>query len=386
MKITHLFISSLVLLSAQLSVAKDASYLKSSHCFSGDWMLSVEAYYPDMHKNPNGETQVKIYNGAILVGDYVAHTIPANNFPTFGRDMLRFDFKENQDNVKLQIQTEVDDDKEKYAGYAAFFGPTNTNKKDSYTEMGLSCQNSYYEEHPTENFKSYLPQKELPPQVCSIRYYSESDEAYMHVCTGTIISKQTVLTAAHCIVPTPRPVQVVCPDGSTFSSNTYKNEIHDLYDDSSEAAKETSASHDIALVFLDKPAQLAPIAIAKSASEVEDAILKSANQCIMVGYGDAAENLTGKQHGVTYQYPPQKFTTKETFEEKLKAGKVLSDPQRFVREGDSGGPILCRDGAGAWRVVGVHSYMLPIAVEAASASVGVNAQWIAEKIKSDEPK
>lgn len=60
------------------------------------------------------------------------------------------------------------------------------------------------------------------------------------------------------------------------------------------------------------------------------------------------------------------------------AGLISTDPEAFLRPGDSGGPILCRTEKGIAKLVGVHSYIAPYDNTVNSVLVGTpeNLRWI----------
>ncbi len=185
------------------------------------------------------------------------------------------------------------------------------------------------------------------PAVASILY---EQDANTYICTGTLISPTVVLTAAHCIVPTP-PAKQSSKWRVYFGQNIANAAASDWIPVAQAAAhpgyKPNSFGNgkDAGVLVLSKPvtsvSPITPNRAALPASAV-------GGQLTVVGFGN---NDGAKGTGAGTKRTGQLRIT-EIRAEELSAGQ----PGLTTCQGDSGGPWLARTQNGSPTVVGITSY------------------------------
>ncbi|WP_374000983.1 trypsin-like serine protease [Bdellovibrio bacteriovorus] len=162
-----------------------------------------------------------------------------------------------------------------------------------------------------------------------------------NLCTGVVVSKRIVLSAANCFSDQLdiEPVQVVFPGNKTYvESNTLTGsvEIHPKYDDN-------DGSYNLAVIRLneDIPSQAQPIEI----GEVED--LASLKRVYTGGYG------------LFYVVKPAELWEQQIhFSMEDGLFRFTSVDGRESCKGDDGGPIVSVDEGGKARLVGITTLSL----------------------------
>ena len=197
------------------------------------------------------------------------------------------------------------------------------------------------------------------PWVASVWYASPTDDYYQHICTGSLITPEVVLTAAHCL----------------SSSGTYYVQMgSDTLDGNNEAAfyevdavwknprySRKTAINDVGLLKLTKPqTTVAPMPYATK-KDLE--VVKRAKTFEILGWGidQAGEDATylrytkvSEQRQAARSYYTSKYFNENTM---IAAGRYLKKEKIYTGacSGDSGGPLVA-DIRGVKTVVGITSY------------------------------
>jgi V8-like Glu-specific endopeptidase len=212
---------------------------------------------------------------------------------------------------------------------------------------------------------TYLDDRQFPANVCRIGFFPQGSTSNpQEVCSGTVISKNRVLTAGHCDVNIEQSpdVYVACgPAGqlSNWSSaEQVKGHAHSPF-----YSPETKL-HDAAVFEIGGSFEhMTPVPLVQSLQQQAD-LTVDLTKCRVFGFGKDNFDRLGTSHGVQFQPQNPADAPPES---------IVTGPNRAA-PGDSGGPVLCPSG-NTWVQVAVT-----ISIPADSHDMVSNHELLGEQL------
>lgn len=156
-------------------------------------------------------------------------------------------------------------------------------------------------------------------------------------CTGSYISLTAVLTAAHCFAPDTTEA-TIASRGAVRRGTEFT--VHPLYDGS------VDSPYDIAVLKVDVPLNNAPLPLLFSREP------QLGEELVAYGYGEDQNGL-GAVGRIESGESPLKAAFITYIGNDFGSIAITSAGDGSVCPGDSGGPVLAKDGSGRYGIIGI---------------------------------
>ncbi len=186
------------------------------------------------------------------------------------------------------------------------------------------------------------------PSLCRISIFIETEEGEIEaLCSGSLISENTILTSAHCFQRNRQHSATVTCGGNWLGRvKRYRLPVDSAWVD----PEHPLAAHDVAVIETRRRSKTTPLTQARTPTDwfEEDGRLKNSVNCRIAGFG---MNEYGKSGPLLFGYPSD-------VEYYLEDGLIHMVPvsgwlKTSANPGDSGGPLLCHHPGSPEEIIGI---------------------------------
>ncbi|XP_029445926.1 transmembrane protease serine 6 [Rhinatrema bivittatum] len=238
-------------------------------------------------------------------------------------------------------------------------------KVNPQCDFTVDCPDSSDEKHCDCGLQS--PMNRIVGGVLSVEgewpWQASLQVGGLHLCGGSLISDQWVITAAHCFnedsLASPSLWTIYL--GKFKLSTTSKNEVsfkviriilHPYFE-------EDNQDYDIALMQLDHPVIVSPY-VQPVCLPASTHLFKTGIQCWVTGWGALKENgpMSNVLRKVDVQLVHQD-NCMETYHYQISPRMFCAgypEGKKDACQGDSGGPLVCKEQSGRWFLAGIVSW------------------------------
>lgn len=195
------------------------------------------------------------------------------------------------------------------------------------------------------------------PSVVAVLSADPNEINTAHLCTGTLIAPQIVLTAGHCIDPDTKVEEIAVYFGDTIYTNKQVATVarFEVFPDACVENCKPDA-YDFAFVEINEQVQGVDIVPILTAQAEWDETMAVGKPVTLVGFGAIRDDSEGEPPIKMSELGHKELVTTEIvgFSESGRefiAGAMGED----TCSGDSGGPVFVQLASGEWRQVGVTS-------------------------------
>lgn len=188
------------------------------------------------------------------------------------------------------------------------------------------------------------------------------------VCTGTVISQTSILTAAHCVSGRPSRIEI---SNSDFSRLASAYSIHPYY-------RGVRNSFDLAIIKVAEPMPVAPVPLLVSSGAPSPGA-----ELVAYGYGldesgrGAIQRIEAGEAPLKATYLTFASATNGFFYE------TVTDGEGNTCKGDSGGPILAKNNQGDWGIIAVTSFSPEVSDERPCVPIAPGAIAVVSPTQND---